>query len=143
MQTIASAREWLVIRPATAEQTEIDAERVLEKIDSYLRQRGFHSSVIHETTTSGFDAALRWSNRAVATFTTYTHPDGRLALACDCADASTRIVRVSPRVRTLALDVRQALAGASSSGPMTTTGLTLKSVKGKLLRLWLHWVVRV
>jgi len=88
VQTIASAREWLVIRPATAEQTEIDVERVLEKIDSYLRQRGFHSSVIHETTTSGFDAALRWSERAAVTFTTYTHSDGRLAVACDCVNAS-------------------------------------------------------
>ena len=88
VQTIASAREWLVIRPATDEQTEVDAERVLEKIDSYLRQRGFHSSVIHETTTSGFGAALRWSNPAMATFTTYTHADGRFALACDCVDAN-------------------------------------------------------
>jgi hypothetical protein len=88
VQTIASARECLMMRPATAEQTEIDAERALEKIDSYFRQRGFHSSVIHETTTSGFAAGFRWSNRAVATFTTYTHPDGRIALACDCVHAS-------------------------------------------------------
>jgi hypothetical protein len=88
VQTIASAREWLVIRPATAEQTEIDAERVLEKMDDYLRQRGFHSKVVDETTASGFHAALQWSNPAVANFTTYTHRDGRLGLACDCVDAS-------------------------------------------------------
>jgi hypothetical protein len=66
VQTIASARECLMMRPATAEQTEIDAERALEKIDSYFRQRGFHSSVIHERTTSGASAGSSVCRRVFA-----------------------------------------------------------------------------
>jgi hypothetical protein len=82
------ARESVVIRPVTAEHSEMDVEKALEKIDGFLRKQGFRSRILDEKTRRGFSTALCWSKRGVGRVTTYTHTDGSIAFAWVCASTA-------------------------------------------------------